>query len=438
MSTLQTEKTLNREPLWIKPFLLVILANFLLFFSMYLLLPTLPIYVQRIGGSKTIAGLVVGIFTLSAVLVRPWFGNLVDRQGRKAVLVAGILVVVLSTVGFQWTYAVWMLLLLRLVHGVGWGACSTATGTIASDVIPPLRRGEGMGYYGASTTIAMSLAPALGLRMIESYPFTLLFICSALFGLAALFVGGVIDYEGIHGVISNTKSAKKGLGQADEAAGDGAGAGVEANAKPGAGLDQGKKPKAVIVEKTAIAPSLVVFFSALTYGGLLSLLPTYAEFRGVSDVGLFFTVYALVLLVSRPLMGRWADKNGPGPVLITGTILLMVAHIVLVAADNLTWFLGVGLVYGLGFGAVQPILNAITVTLAPLERRGAANATFFSAFDLGIGLGAIALGAVSQNLGWVTMWGVSGFFAALSLIVYFTVLRGRLAARARRPGAQET
>lgn len=390
MNILQSEKTVNHEPLWNKPFLLVILLNFLLFFSMYLLLPTLPVYAQRIGGSKTVAGLIVGIFTLSAVVVRPWFGNLLDSRGRKTVLVAGTLVFLLSTVAYQWTYAVWVLLLLRLVHGFGWGACTTATGTIAADVIPPNRRGEGMGYYGASVTIAMSLAPALGLKMIESYPFTLLFLASAMFGLAALFTGVPINYEGIHG--ANSKSPSK----------------------------------PAIIEKTAIAPSLVLFFTALSYGGVVTFLPTYAEFRGVNNVGLFFTVYALVLLICRPLMGRWADKNGPGPVLILGILLLVVAQITLVAATNLVWFLVVGVIYGLGFGAVHPILSAVTVSLAPLDRRGAANATFFSAMDLGIGLGAMILGVISQKFGFVAMWGVAGFFAILALVVYFAVLSKKI------------
>lgn len=393
---LRTETAFNHEPLWKKPFILVMLVNFLLFFSMYLLMPTLPIYAQRIGGSKTAAGLIIGLFSVSAVLVRPWFGQLMDSRGRKTVLVLGAMIFLLSTLAYRWTEVVWMLLLLRFVQGVGWGASSTATGTIAADVIPAFRMSEGMGFYGASSTIAMSLGPALALQMIQSYSFPILFFTSVAFGLAVLLASVPINYEGMHGVNSKTSQVDKGRGQTDAV-------------------------KSSMIEKTAIAPSLVLLFAAVTYGGVITFLPSYAQFRGVSNVGLFFTVYALVLLVSRPFVGRWADRNGPGPVIILGTLFLIISQIMLMMADNLVWFLAVGFVYALGFGSVQPVLNAITVSMASVDRRGAANATFFTAWDLGIALGSVTLGVISQKFGYLVMWGVDGLAAVMALILYFAI-----------------
>ena len=401
MDILRTETAFNREPLLKKPFLLVILINFLLFFSMYLLMPTLPIYALRLGGSKTAAGLIIGLFSVSAVLVRPWFGQLMDSRGRKTVLVIGTIIFFLSTLAYRWTEAVWMLLLLRFVQGVGWGAGSTATGTIAADVIPTFRMTEGMGYYGASSTIAMSFGPALALQMIQSYSFPILFFTSVGFGLAVLIATVPINYEGVHGVNSTTLPADKGRSQTDAG-------------------------KLSMIEKTAIAPSLVLLFAAVTFGGIITFLPSYAEFRGVSNVGLFYTVYALVLLVSRPFLGRWADRNGPGPVIILGTLFLIISQIMLMMADNLVWFLVVGFVYALGFGSVQPVLNAITVSTASVDRRGAANATFFTAWDLGIALGSVSLGVISQEFGYLVMWGVNGLAAVTALILYFAVLRKRI------------
>lgn len=398
---MQPETAFNHEPLWKKPFLLVILLNFLLFFSMYLLMPTLPIYAQRIGGSKTAAGLIIGLFSVSAVLVRPWFGQLIDSRGRKSILVIGTIIFLLSTLAYRWTEAVWMLLLLRFVQGVGWGASSTATSTIAADVIPSFRMNEGMGFYGASSTIAMSFGPALALQMIQSYSFPILFYTSVAFGLAVLVASVPINYEGINGVNSAASHADKGRSQTDVG-------------------------KLSMIEKTAIAPSLVLLFTAITYGGVVTFLPSYAQFRGVSNVGLFFTVYALVLLVSRPFLGRWADRNGPGPVIIIGALFLITSQIMLMMADNLVWFLAVGFIYALGFGSVFPVLNAITVSMASVDRRGAANATFFMACDLGIAFGSVSLGVISQKFGYQVMWGVDGAAAVVALILYFAVLRKRI------------
>lgn len=400
------EKTLTavREPLWTKTFMLIILVNFLMFMSMYLLMPTLPVYAQKIGGSETVAGMIVGLFTLSAVAVRPWFGNMLDHTGRKTVLIIGIALFVTASFVYNLIQVIALLLALRVVHGVGWGATTTAAGTIASDVIPAPRRGEGMGYYGISTTIAMSIGPALGLYIIKGFSFTILFLGSGVLAVAGFLTAMLINYE------------RKGAGSIP-------------------GFREGRpqfpsgrsRKKGVIIEKTAVPTSLVLFFTAMSYGGIVTFLKQYADYRGVANIGWFFTVYALVLLVSRPQMGRMADKYGAGPVLVPGIWLVIVSLLTLMAARSLPVFLAAAVLYGLGFGAVQPVLNAVTISLAPPERRGAANATFFSAMDLGIGLGAVILGAVLQRFNYVPMFAFSAVLTLLSMVVYFTVLRAKLA-----------
>ncbi len=396
---MHSDKPAGQGKIWTRPFVLVILVNFLMFTSMYILLPTLPVYAQSIGGSETVAGMIVGLFTFAAVLVRPFSGNLLDSRGRKTVLLAGILIFLVSAAGYTWAYLVWMLLALRVVHGLGWGATTTAAGTVASDVIPAARRGEGMGYYGISSTIAMSVGPALGLAIIAHYSFEWLFLISVLFAAAGLICGLFINYEGIAGKSVEVSANKSG----------------------------GNKPKGVIIEKSSIAPSLVLFFTAVTYGGIVTFLKPYADFRGIENIGPFFTVYALVLLFSRPVMGRMADRYGAGPLLIPGILMVAAALFTLMNASALVIFLLAAVLYGLGFGAVQPVLNALVISLAPPERRGAANATFFSAMDLGIGLGAVILGAISERVGYSMMYGSSILFALLALVIYFAVLRPRLA-----------
>jgi len=378
--------------IWNKTFFLILSVSFLMFMSMYMLLPTLPLYAQTIGGNETVAGTIVGIFTLSAVLVRPWFGNLLDRKGRKVILVIGIGIFLVSVLAYNLAFSIMILLALRMLHGIGWGASTTATGTMASDVIPAARRAEGMGYYGIAATIAMSLGPALGLYLVKYSSYSVLFTGAAI--LAALGLAGsfLINYE----TPRHPEKAKASLG------------------------------KGVILEKTAIAPALVLFFITLTYGGIITFLPSYAGSRGVENIGVFFTVYALVLLVGRPIIGKLADRYGARKFLVPGILLIASALLLLALATSLPMFLLVGIVYGLGFGTVQPILNALVISLAPPERRGAANATFAVAMDMGIGLGAVSLGFLAQQMGYVYMYGSSAIFALLALIMYFAILRQKL------------
>lgn len=171
---------------------------------------------------------------------------------------------------------------------------------------------------------------------------------------------------------------------------------------------------------------MVLFFIKLTYGGIVSFLPSYAAYRGVENIGIFFTVYALVLLFGRPIIGRLSDRYGPRKFLVPGILLIASALLLLVEASTLPMFLLVGVVYGLGFGTVQPILNALVISSSPPERRGAANATFAMAMDLGIGLGAVTLGFLAQKMGYEYMYGLSAIFALLALVMYFVLLRKKL------------
>ncbi|KUO75036.1 MAG: arabinose ABC transporter permease [Desulfosporosinus sp. BRH_c37] len=379
--------------IWNKTFFLILVVSFLMFLSMYMLLPTLPLYAQTLGANETVAGTMVGIFSLSAVLVRPWFGNLLDRKGRRLILILGVGIFLISILAYNLAFSIITLLALRLVHGIGWGASTTATGTMASDVIPAVRRAEGMGYYGIASTIAMSLGPALGLYLVEYSSYSILFTGAAVLAGLALAGSFFINYEIPH---------KNGQGT------------------------RIPPVKGVILEKSAIPPALVLFFITLTYGGIVSFIPFYADYRGVKNIGVFFTVYALVLLLGRPTIGKMADRYGARKFLAPGILLIAAALLLLIKASTLPTFLLVGVVYGLGFGTVQPILNALVISLSPPERRGAANATFAVAMDLGIGLGAITLGFIAQKMGYIYMYGSSAIFALLALVMYYAFLNKKL------------
>ena len=385
---------ISETSIWNRNFILNLTVTFLLFLSMYVLLPTLPIYARTLGGNETIAGTVVGLFTFSSVLVRPLFGNLLDRRGRKSILIIGIIISILAVIAHNLAHNLVVLLALRVIHGVGWGASTTATITIASDLIPAEKRNEGMGFYGIASIIGMAIGPALGLSLMN-YSLTLLLAASTILAALGLLVSFFINYEN-----SRNKMAKKST------------AGTA---------------RALILEKTAIPPALVLLCVTLTYGGIVSFIPLYAGARGVQNIGLFFTVYALVLLISRPIIGRMADRYGGRKFVAPGILLIAAALVVLIKADSLPLFLLSGIIYGIGFATVQPILNAIVVSLAPPERRGAANATFTTAMDLGIGIGSIILGFIVQQSGYESMYGISAIFAVLGIVVYYLILYRKLA-----------
>lgn len=337
------------ERLWTKPFIQMTVGMLFLFTGFYLLLPTLPLYIKHLGGSETQVGLAAGAFTLTAVVFRPMVGGLVDRYGRRAFYVWGLIFFVLSMYLYDWVGSILLLLALRILHGASWAFSTTSIGTVITDLIPTSRRGEGMGWYGMAMTVAMAIGPMLGTFIVSGYSFRTLFLVATGLSLIAF----ILAYM--------TRAPYQ--------------------AKPSAGRIQ-------LVEKSVLPVTVAIFFLAVAYGGITTFLPLFAESIRVNP-GTFFLVYAVALTLIRPFAGKLSDRFGEAAVIIPSLVVTAAALIVLSLSSGLPGLITAAILYGIGFGSAQPALQAATLRIAPENRRGAANASFMTAFDLGIGLGAI-------------------------------------------------
>lgn len=383
-----THQEAGIDTLWSRNFIKIMLVNFLEYIPMYILLSVLPLHASKhFGSSGLVAGLTTGVFLVSSVLSRPFFGNLLDHTDKRKVLVAGTVLFTLPILTYSLTAKIEILLIFRFIQGIGWGAVNTSAMTIASFAIPAARRGEGLGYFGIASTIAMAIGPAFGLYFFNRFSFVFLFVI--------LFIIGILGCAASLQMPDEERMSFK---------------------------EKNSKQKLVIIEKSAVLTSAVLFLVAITYGGVITFLPAYAIYRGINDIGAFFTIYAIALLITRPIMGKLSDRHGVSKVLIPGMGFLIAALIILYFAASFPVFLISGALYGLGFGSVKPILDAITITLSPAERRGAANATFISAMDFGVGAGSSVWGILSQSLGFAAVYLLSAFLTVISLIIYLATI----------------
>ncbi len=374
------------DKIWTRDFILICFANFFVFLGFQMTLPTIPLFVKNLGGNDQLIGLVVGIFTFSALLLRPLAGRALETKGRGFVYLLGLSIFVLSVGSFGFVNSIVFLFMIRIIQGVGWGFSTTASGTIATDLIPPKRRGEGMGYYGLSGNIALALGPSLGLALVGLISFEHLFLISGALGLMAFLLSSTIRY-------------KK----------------VEQQAAPLKKWD--------FYEKTALAPSMLLFFLTVTFGGIASFLPLYAAEKGIGGIEWYFLLYALALMLTRTFAGKLYDTRGHQAVFLPGTLCIIIAMGLLAWLPNNLIMFAAAIIYGLGFGTVQPALQAWSVKDCPPHRRGMANATFFSFFDLGVGTGAIVFGQIAYLLGYSSIYIVSGISVFLSILLYFAILK---------------
>ncbi|PLR95222.1 MFS transporter [Bacillus sp. T33-2] len=382
------KKQAARETIWTRDFILICLANFFIFLGFQMTLPTIPLFVEHLGGNDQLIGFVVGIFTFSALLLRPYAGHALESKGRGFVYLLGLGIYFLSVASFGFLTSIIFLFAMRIVQGVGWGFSTTASGTIATDMIPPRRRGEGMGYFGLSGNIALAFGPSLGLALAEVLPYEHLFlICSGL-GLAAFVLSSRINYKRVEKNPQKTVNVKWDF-----------------------------------YEKSALQPSILLFFITLTFGGIASFLPLFTAQKGVEGIQWYFLIYALALMLTRTFAGKLYDEKGHRAVFIPGALLIFAAMLLLAWLPNSLILYSAATLYGLGFGTLQPALQAWSIEKAPVHRRGMANATFFSFFDLGVGVGAIVFGQIGHWLGYYSIYITSAISVGISILYYLYLLK---------------
>ena len=372
----------NKSKIWTKDFIGITIINLLIFMGFQMLMPTLPLYVKSLGGADSVIGWITGLTTISALIIRPLSGVAVDKWGRKVILLAGIGLIIAATMSYWWFPYVGVILAIRFLHGFGWGAASTSSNTVATDVIPKERFGESMGFFSLSSGLAMALAPALGLALFAGEKASTLVLTSAGFGAVAFCLALFFRYRTVE-------------------------------------KQEEDRKKAAVFERSSMRPAIVMFFVSAAYGSIVSFLSIYALEKGIANIGMYFLVYAVAMLITRPIFGRLVDRLGFNATMYPGLILLAIAMGILSQVSTMPTFLFVAFLYGIGFGAVQSSLQTLAVIYAPKDRRGAANATFFTGFDGGIGFGSIVAGIISSALGYSWMYLVFAFFPIFAGILYF-------------------
>lgn len=347
--------------LFTRPFVILCLATFFFYLSFYLILPVMPLYVAGMGGTPTQLGLIIGLFAFMAMVLRPPVGWIIDTRGYRLVLLAGMAIFMLASLGYTIARSVDGVLVLRLFHGMGMGLFPTAATVVVAEVAPSARRGEAMGWFGIANSAGLIVGPAAGMALAGRMGFPVLFLVAG--GVAAFGVGCLLTLPRI--------------GQRPESTG-----------RPLQWKD--------FFSPAAVLPSVVLLFLYVPYGALVSFIPIIGTRRGLENPGTFYAVFALAVLLVRAKAGHLSDRRGRVFVILPGMLVASLAFAVLGLTSGPIGVLLGGAIYGVGFGAVQPALMALTADRVPPEERGKAMGTFYTAWELGIMTGAVGSGLLVQ------------------------------------------
>lgn len=381
--------------LWTRSFLILTFCYFLLFISVQMLLSPFPRYVkEQFHASDVSVSLVTSLFALSAIASRFLTAALMKKAHRNLILLCGIAIAAGTTLAYPYADSFAVLLLMRIGFGVGFGMTSTIMPTLVSQIIPRSRIGEGIGYFGMSTSLAMSFGPIIGLSIMSAYGFPKL-------ALAGTFVVVLMAP-----LLWGTRSIPPQPGRSGAASGHRPGQAASNHSRSASGFGR------------LLLPALLNVFIGVTYGGLLSFLALFGQEIHLANIGLFFLFNAISIVLIRPISGKLFDRRGHAAVIVPSAVLLFAALTLLSFVHSLPLLIVAALLYGLGFGAIQPTLQAWMLRDTPPERHGAANSLYYNATDLGIACGSMLLGAIASVTGYAGMYRYSALVLLVLLLVY--------------------
>ena len=371
--------------IWIKDFFLTWINRFSFFLAHHLTRPILPLYLVSFGASSTVIGAVMAVFTITATATRIPVGLLIDRIGRKPFLIAGVALFAVGNFGYLWAPGILLMLPFRMLHGVGWSGCTTAVATLAADIAPQKRRGELIGYAAMASSLGGAIGPVAGFALLQRFDFSGVFFGAAALLFVSLILAAFVK-EPEHGPRNNHRQRWIDL---------------------------------LVIPETLL-PAVAVAFLSFGHGGILTFLPIHALKLGLENPGLWFGLYALCLLLSRPVAGPLSDRISRRAVIIPGLILNLLGIGILALASSPAWLMAAAVVGGFGTGAAQPALMTVAVDQTSPQRRGQSMAQYQCFYDLGIGLGSLTLGAfldlVDQNFS--LMYAATAVVALIGLWIY--------------------
>jgi len=394
-----------KTKLWTKNFIVTTAANFLIYLIYYFLIVITASHAMNVlHATASQAGLASGLFILGGLAARLVSGRIIQGVGHKKILIIGLLIYLFTSLLYFLASNISILIIVRFLHGYGFGMSATATGTIVAESLPDDRKGEGIAYYGLSMTLASALGPLAGVFLNQHSSFDVILMCCSGLTVVCIIVSLFVKLPGRHAE------------------------------KPAANIPDAHKPSIHdFLERRALPISIVAFLVIFVYTSILAFMAKFAESTGLSSMvsasGVFFLVYSLFVLLSRPITGRLFDKYGENFLIYPSIVIFAVGLALLGFATNGFVMLCSAALVGLGYGTFFSSANAVAIKASPSDRIHLATTTYFSFVDLGGGVGPFVLGLIITATGFRELYYIMGGLALCCLVLYY-FLHGKHATRA--------
>lgn len=384
---------MSSERLWSPAFINYGVSSGIFYMTQYVLVAALPIILTaELGGTALDAGLAMTYFQIGTILCRPFAGRLIDGLDKRIILLISSVLFFIIMGLFNLTISLQTIFVLRGLHGAIFALGTTVMSALAVVVLPASRKGEGINMFAVFSNIAMVLGPAVGLYALQAYGSSALYIFLTIMTALAFILGNVIRLPK-ELAKSKQKSSK------------------------GWSISQ-------FIEKRSLPWALMGLFIGFTYSGVLVFIPIELNSMGAGVWGsVFFALFALMIIISRPLVGKVYARYGSRFVIYPGVGLFIVGLAILGVVSTPVGIICTAPLLGLGYGAAQPAFQALAVQSAPIERAGVSTATYFLALDIAVGAGSVILALIANALGYQHLYQITAIVMIIALGLYHFVIR---------------
>ena len=384
---------MNLERLGSPAFISYGISSGIFYMTQYVLVAALPIILTaELGGTALDAGLAMTYFQIGTILCRPFAGRLIDGLDKRVILLISSALFFVIMGLFNLTTSLQTIFVLRGLHGAIFALGTTVMAALAVVVLPASRKGEGINMFAVFSNIAMVLGPAIGLYALQAYGSSALYIF--LTGMTALAL-----------ILSNIIRLPKELAKPKQ------------KSSKGWHISQ-------FIEKRSLPWALMGLFIGFTYSGVLVFIPIELNSMGAGVWGsVFFALFALMIIISRPLVGKVYARFGSKFVIYPGVALFILGLSALGIVMTPIGIICTAPLLGLGYGAAQPAFQALAVQSAPIERAGVSTATYFLALDIAVGAGSVVLALIANALGYQYLYQITALIMVVALALYHFVIR---------------
>lgn len=395
------------EPRLRRSLLTLFVAGLLFWSSIAALLPTLPLYIQSVGGNSQQIGVVMGSFAIGLLLFRPMLGRMADDRSRKLVLLIGVAVVAIAPLGYVFITSIPLLMVLRAFHGISVAAFTTGFSALVADLSPPNQRGELIGYMSLVNPLGVAIGPALGGFIQAGYGYPPLFITSFALGVVGLFCANQItEVKGEPEKQGSPPSARH----------------QPAVSPPSAGEQSQPSFWGLLLTDRLRIPFVVMLMIGLVFGIISTFIPLFIQESKIDlNPGLFYSAAAVSSFSLRLVTGRASDRYGRGLFITASLVCYMVAMIVLGFAHSPNSVLVAAVIEGAGAGTLIPMMVALMADRSLAKERGQVFSLCIGGFDIGIALAGPILGSFADWLGYRTLFAIAAGLAVAAFIVFLTL-----------------